>query len=148
MQKKTKVGAFLKKAAPALLKVLGTTVKTFTGLDISKVTDAIMGSTELTEVDKETALALLELDKADLLAISERWKNDATSDSWLSKNVRPIVLMFLVGTTSLFCFLDSVATGFTVKEHWVTLFSTILVVVVGAYFGGRSWEKAKKIVTK
>ena len=145
---KTRIGSFLDKAAPTLLKGLGTAVKTFTGLDISSVTNAILGSSELTETDKETALALLELDKAELHEISERWKADATSDSWLSKNVRPIIVLYLLFITSLFCLLDSIDNNFTVRDNWIELLSYLLGITIFAYFGSRGGEKIMKIIKR
>lgn len=76
--------------------------------------------------------------------ISERWKSDMNSDSWLSKNVRPLTLMFLVVCTVLMVFIDSGVIGFTVEDKWVDLLQIVLITVIGAYFGGRSFEKIKK----
>ena len=65
------------------------------------------------------------------------------SDSWLSKNIRPLTVIFLVACTVLLIFIDSGVLKFEVKEHWVDLLQIILVTVIGAYFGGRSYEKIK-----
>ena len=67
------------------------------------------------------------------------------SDSWLAKNVRPIILMYLTFMMTLLAFLDSAVKTFTVKEMWVTLLTTLLLAVYVAYFGGRSYEKGKKL---
>ena len=66
--------------------------------------------------------------------ISSRWEADLKSDSWLSKNVRPMVLIFI----------DAGALNFEVKSSWVDLLQLVLITVIGAYFGGRSLEKVKK----
>jgi cation transport ATPase len=76
--------------------------------------------------------------------VSDRWKNDMNSDSWLSKNVRPIVLLFLVLSTVLIVFIDAGVIAFNVKEKWVDLLQLVLITVIGAYFGGRSYEKTKR----
>ena len=76
--------------------------------------------------------------------ISSRWKSDMTSDSWLSKNVRPLVLIFLITCTMLLIFIDAGALNFEVKSSWVDLLQLVLITVIGAYFGGRSLEKVKK----
>jgi len=76
--------------------------------------------------------------------ISDRWKADMNSDSWLSKNVRPLVLIFLVVSTVLMIFIDAGAISFTVEEKWTDLLQLVLITVIGAYFGGRSFEKRKK----
>ena len=76
--------------------------------------------------------------------ITDRWKADMNSDSWLSKNVRPLVLIFLVVSTVLMIFIDAGAIQFNVEEKWTDLLQLVLITVIGAYFGGRSFEKRKK----
>jgi len=76
--------------------------------------------------------------------ITERWKMDMASDSWLSKNIRPLVLIFLVVSTMLLVFIDAGVIAFEVKASWVDLLQLVLITVIGAYFGGRSLEKVKK----
>ena len=77
--------------------------------------------------------------------ITERWSADMNSDSWLSKNVRPLVLIFLVVSTVLMIFIDAGTIQFTVEEKWTDLLQLVLITVNGAYIGGRSLEKTKKI---
>ena len=76
--------------------------------------------------------------------ITDRWSADMNSDSWLSKNVRPLVLIFLVVSTVLMIFIDAGAISFTVEEKWTDLLQLVLITVIGAYFGGRSLEKRNK----
>ena len=76
--------------------------------------------------------------------ITSRWKADMNSDSWLSKNVRPLVLIFLVACTMLLIFIDAGKLNFNVKDSYVDLLQLVLITVIGAYFGGRSFEKRKK----
>ncbi len=76
--------------------------------------------------------------------VTERWKMDMNSDSWLSKNIRPIVLVFLVISTVLLVFIDAGFIKFTVQDKWTDLLQLVLITVIGAYFGGRSLEKVKK----
>ena len=76
--------------------------------------------------------------------ISDRWKADMNSDSWLSKNVRPLVLIFLVVCTVLMIFIDAGTIAFEVEEKWTDLLQLVLITVIGAYFGGRTMEKRKK----
>ena len=76
--------------------------------------------------------------------ISDRWKADMNSDSWLSKNVRPMVLIFLVISTVLMIFIDAGTINFNVEPKWTDLLQLVLITVIGAYFGGRSFEKRKK----
>ena len=75
---------------------------------------------------------------------TERWKFDSNSDSWLSKNIRPRVLLILVISTILLVFVDAGVLEFDVKESWVDLLQIVLITVIGAYFGSRGLEKYKK----
>ena len=99
---------------------------------------------------EEKAEALNEINKVFLDAeakiqaeVSARWNADMASDSWLSKNIRPLVMIFLVVSTVLLIFVDAGAIKFQVKESWVDLLQLVLITVIGAYFGGRSVEKIK-----
>ena len=76
--------------------------------------------------------------------VTARWESDMKSDSWLSKNVRPMTLIFLVVSSVLMIFIDSGTINFTVDDEWKSLLQLVLVTVIGAYFGGRSYEKIKK----
>ena len=76
--------------------------------------------------------------------ITDRWKSDMNSDSWLSKNVRPMVLIFLVVCTVLMIFIDAGTIAFEVEEKWTDLLQLVLITVIGTYFGGRSFEKRSK----
>tara|TARA_R100000231_G_scaffold90764_2_gene68514 strand:+ start:113 stop:505 length:393 start_codon:yes stop_codon:yes gene_type:complete len=76
--------------------------------------------------------------------VTKRWQADMQSDSWLSKNVRPLTLMFLVASTIIMVFIDAGAISFTVDTEWKDLLRVVLITCIGAYFGGRSYEKAKK----
>ena len=76
--------------------------------------------------------------------ITDRWKADMNSDSWLSKNVRPLVLIFLVVCTVLMIFIDAGTIAFEVEQKWTDLLQLVLITVIGAYFGGRSFEKRQK----
>ena len=99
---------------------------------------------------EEKAEALNEINKVFLDAeakiqaeVSARWNADMASDSWLSKNIRPLVMIFLVVSTVLLIFVDAGIIKFVVKESWVDLLQLVLITVIGAYFGGRSVEKIK-----
>ena len=76
--------------------------------------------------------------------VTERWSMDMKSDSWLSTNIRPLTLIFLVISTVLIIFIDAGVLQFDVKSSWVDLLQLVLITVIGAYFGGRSLEKVKK----
>ena len=76
--------------------------------------------------------------------ITDRWTADMNSDSWLSKNVRPMVLIFLIVCTMLLIFIDAGTIAFEVEDKWTDLLQLVLITVIGAYFGGRTAEKFKK----
>ena len=76
--------------------------------------------------------------------VSERWKADMNSDSWLSKNVRPLVLVFFIVCTMLLVFIDSGSIAFQVDEKWKSVIEITMITIIGAYFGVRSVEKLKK----
>ena len=80
--------------------------------------------------------------------VTNRWQADMNSDSWLSKNVRPLVLIFLVISTVLMIFIDAGTIQFTVEEKWTDLLQLVLITVIGAYFGGSSYEKVTKVKNK
>jgi len=143
---KTRVGNFLKSikgVAPDVLNLVGN----ITGVDMLKnLGNAIKSDSMMSEDDKATAIELLELDISEMEEVTKRWSSDMTSDSWLSKNIRPIVLAWLVIFVSLFAVVDSIESiDFTVEAAWITLFSTLLVTVIVSYFGSRGVEKYQKI---
>lgn len=75
--------------------------------------------------------------------VTARWLSD-NQGSWLTKNIRPLVLIFLCVSTVLLIFIDAGLITFEVKASWVDLLQLVLITVIGAYFGGRSFEKIKK----
>ena len=75
--------------------------------------------------------------------ITDRWKSDMASDSWLSKNVRPLMLIFVMVCTMLLIFIDAGFIAFEVEEKWTDLLTVVLITIVGSYFGGRSLEKVR-----
>jgi len=76
--------------------------------------------------------------------VTERWKADLEHGNWLTRSVRPLVLVFLIVTTVLMVFIDSGSLQFNVEEKWTDLLQLVLITVIGAYFGGRSIEKVRK----
>lgn len=109
------------------------------------VKNLIKGDAKLTPEDKETALKLLELDMLEMESVSQRWQADMNSDSWLSKNTRPLTLIYLTVITTLYIILDSLDIAFDIDGAWVELLKTLLVTIYVAYFGSRGFEKVKNI---
>ncbi len=116
-----------------------------TGGKISDVFSALTKDDTLTPEEKEMLLKELEQDMIEMQEVTKRWQSDMTSDSWLSKNIRPLSLAFLTLTLFVYVILDSSLEGFTIKTEWVNLLSSLLLVVYGGYFGARAVEKVAKI---
>lgn len=139
----TKVGKFLKGAAPKLLDIIG---DVFPSVGIlSKAKDLIKKDTNILKEDKDIALKLLEIDVIEMQEVSKRWSSDMASDSWLSKNTRPMTLIFLTVSMVFLIVLDSLNIGFGVANQWVDLLKSLLITVYVAYFGSRGVEKFKSI---
>jgi len=100
---------------------------------------------ELSEDDKQKSIKLLEMDIMEMNNVSKRWSSDMGSDSWLSKNVRPLTLVYLLAFMGVIIICDSLNIKFEVKEAYIKLLEALLITVVFAYFGSRGAEKFKKI---
>ena len=143
--KETKVGQFLTEKVPSLVGIVGDVLPDAGVLGVVKGLIQKEPDVILPPEDKEKALKLLELDMIEMQEVSKRWDSDMKSDSWLSKNTRPISLIFLTLSMVLLIILDSFNWGFSVAEGWVSLLQTLLVTVYVAYFGSRGAEKFKSI---
>ena len=114
--------------------------------DVGNVIDKLTTTDEERLAAKQKIQELLE--KADQDAqtqITERWKLDMQSDSFLSKNIRPLVLIYLTVIFTALAFFDGNIGGFKVAEEYIPIFQSLLITVYGAYFVGRTWEKSKKV---
>ena len=103
---------------------------------------------EKLEIKKQVQIILEEADKNAQQQVTDRWNADMNSDSWLPKNIRPLVLVFLTFVFSLLAFTDGNIGEFKIAKEYIPIFQTLLVTVYGAYFVGRTWEKAKSIIKK
>ena len=112
---------------------------------LSMVKNLINKDPDLPPQDKETALMLLEQDMIELKEVSKRWESDMKSDSWLSKNTRPMALIFLTLSLIVFILLDGFNTSFGIDGEWINLLKSLLITVYVAYFGSRGVEKFKTI---
>ena len=142
----TKVGQFLSKAAPGILGTVGNVLPDQGVLGLVK--NLIHKEPALPQEDKEKALMLLKQDMVEMQEVSKRWESDMKSDSWLSKNTRPMSLIFLTISMVLLILLDSFDWSFSVSSGWVDLLQTLLVTVYVAYFGSRGAEKFQTIRKK
>jgi len=137
----TRVGDFLRsinfsKAAEVVMDIVGG--------DFKGALETIKGSDELTPAQIEFALKELEFDKQEMQEVTKRWESDMLSDSWLSKNIRPLTLAFLTATLFIYIILDSALDGFKIDDAWIDLLSSLLLLVYGGYFGARTVEKVVK----
>tara|TARA_R100000329_G_scaffold104015_1_gene85420 strand:- start:23245 stop:23688 length:444 start_codon:yes stop_codon:yes gene_type:complete len=141
--KDTKLGQFLSSKGSDIVNLVGDTLPNQGLLGVLK--NVISKDDALPPEDKEKALKLLEMDSIEMQEVSKRWSSDMASDSWLSKNTRPMTLIFL--TISMVCLilLDSFNIDFSIDTSWVDLLKSLLVTVYVAYYGSRGAEKFKSI---
>ena len=140
--KETKVGKFLL-GKSGIINVISNILPDQGALGMVK--NLIQSDPDLPSQDKETALKLLEQDMVELQEISKRWDSDMKSDSWLSKNTRPMALIFLTLSLIIFILLDGFDIAFSIETGWIDLLKSLLITVYVAYFGSRGVEKFKTI---
>lgn len=114
----------------------------------TKVLEAISEDKDLSAPQKEILLANLKQDVTEMEEVTKRWQSDMQSDSWLSKNIRPLSLAFLTIALFLYIILDSALEGFKIDNAWIDLLSSLLLLVYGGYYGARAVEKVTKIRRK
>lgn len=141
--KETKVGIFLKEKAPKIIDKIGDLLPDKGILGV--VAKLIKEDDAITPEDREHALRLLDYEIQEIQEVTKRWVGDAMSDSWLSKNIRPLTLAYLMLVMTVLVILDSIENTFVVKDVWVTLVGSLLTTTVIAYFGSRGIEKYRKI---
>ena len=144
--KDTKIGKFLAGTVPSIIDTVGDVLPDSGVFGLVK--NLIHKDPALPPEDKEKALKLIELDLIEMQEISKRWESDMKSDSWLSKNTRPMSLIFLTISMVILILLDSFELNFVVNENWVDLLKTLLITVYVAYFGSRGAEKFQAIRKK
>jgi hypothetical protein len=139
----TRVGDFLRSIN--FSKALDVVAKLTSGDVSGAIKELSDNSNELTQEQREVALELVKLDMKAQEDVTNRWKYDMESDNWLSKNVRPLALIFLTVATVLIAISDSMNWNFNVDTSWIDLLKTLLITVYTAYFAGRSFEKYRKL---
>jgi len=107
------------------------------------VIKAISKDKDIPAKDKEMMLADLEQDVIEMQEVTKRWQSDMSSNSWLSKNIRPLSLAFLTFSLFIYIILDSSLEGFKIDSEWVSLLGNLLMLVYGGYFGARTLEKIR-----
>ena len=130
-----------KDVAPELLSVVGSV----TGIEqLKDLADKIGKDDKLSEADKELLLEELRYDMLEMEETTKRWISDNETDSYLTRNIRPLTLAFLTATLFIYIILDSSIQGFKIDPNWIDLLSSLLLLVYGGYFGMRSAEKITK----
>tara|TARA_R100001594_G_scaffold35621_1_gene65057 strand:- start:229 stop:624 length:396 start_codon:yes stop_codon:yes gene_type:complete len=119
--------------ASELLKNVGEVVDNLTTSDQERI-----------EAKNKLEAVIMDYESKMQQEVTARWTQDMNSDSWLSKNIRPLTLIFLVVSTVVLIFIDAGVIDFNVEESWINLLQITLLTVIGAYFGGRSYEKVKR----
>lgn len=100
----------------------------------------------MSEEERVFALKVMKMDIEEMKGVTDRWKSDMSSDSFLSKNVRPLSLIFLTISTMILIYLDSFyGEEIIVPSEWIELLKSLLLGVYIAYFGSRGIEKYKSI---
>ena len=117
--------------------------------DLIKNVDSLVDNLTTTKEEKKQLSISLKKVLLDAQAkmeaeISQRHANDMNSDSWLSKNVRPMTLVFVIVCTMLLIFIDAGILDFSVKNEFISLLSTTLIAIISFYFGSRGFEKIKR----
>ena len=113
--------------------------------NIGNVIDKLTTTEEEKLIIKKQIQEILEKADSDAQAqVTDRWKSDMASDSFLSKNIRPLVLIYLTVVFTVLSFFDGNIGGFAVAEQYIPIFQSLLITVYGAYFVGRTWEKYKR----
>jgi len=115
--------------------------------EIGSVIDSLTTTKEeKLEIKKQLQVIFEKAEANAQVEVTSRWKSDMSSDSYLSKNIRPMVLIYLTFIFSLLAFTDGNIGDFQIALEYIPIFQTLLVTVYGAYFVGRSWEKGRKIM--
>lgn len=142
-EKKTKIGKFLQSINfKKVAEVVGNVVTGDWKAAIDVISDKDNG---MSPEERAFALTVMQLDIQEMESVTERWSSDMASDSYLSKNVRPLSLIFLTIATVILIYLDSFNADVEVPSEWIELLKSLLLGIYIAYFGSRGLEKYKAI---
>ena len=145
--KDSTVGQLLFGAASIINPTLGNVLQ---GLTSPKEALAAITKSDVSAEDKiKLQQIVYDQQNKEIESITSRWQADSMSDSWMSKNVRPLVLVWCICIFSLAGILDSVESiPFHINSTWNDTFEKVMMAVVLAYFGGRTTEKATSMFKK
>ena len=112
--------------------------------DVNNIVDTLHTSpVEKKEIKLKFKQLLADAESKAQEQVTRRWEADSKA-GWLPANIRPLTLAFLVISTIILIFIEAGMIDFEVKDNWIDLLQLVLITVIGAYFGGRSFEKFKK----
>ena len=118
------------------------------GNTIEKIGDVVdklsTSDEERMEAKRAMKQILLDAEAKGQEQVTRRWEADMKSDNWLSKNIRPLICIFLTAMFVIISIFDGNAGGFEIAPAYIPIYQTLLITVYGAYFAGRSIEKIKK----
>ena len=130
----------------SILKAVGSLLGGDTIKDVGNIIDNLHTSKEeKAEAKQKLEQILAEAEQAAQAQVSARWEADLKHCSWLSKNIRPLTLIFLTAIFTILSIFDGNVGEFTIGEAYVPVYQTLLMTVYAAYFAGRSIEKVKKV---
>ena len=130
----------------SILKAVGSLLGGDTIKDVGNIIDNLHTSKEeKAEAKQKLEQILAEAEQAAQVQVSARWEADLKHGSWLSKNIRPLTLIFLTAIFTILSIFDGNVGEFTIGEAYVPVYQTLLMTVYAAYFAGRSIEKVKKV---
>ena len=130
----------------SILKAVGSLLGGDTIKDVGNIIDNLHTSKEeKAEAKQKLEQILAEAEQAAQAHVSARWEADLKHGSWLSKNIRPLTLIFLTAIFTILSIFDGNVGEFTIGEAYVPVYQTLLMTVYAAYFAGRSIEKVKKV---
>ena len=130
----------------SILKAVGSLLGGDTIKDVGNIIDNLHTSKEEKEAAKQKMEEILAAaEQAAQAQVSARWEADLKHGSWLSKNIRPLTLIFLTAIFTILSIFDGNVGEFTIGEAYVPVYQTLLMTVYSAYFAGRSIEKVKKV---
>ena len=138
----TRVGDFLRSIN---FKDVASVVGNVATGNFTQVIKTLTSSKELTQEQIDKSLQELEYDMREMEEVTKRWESDNKTESYLTKNIRPLTLAFLTATLFIYIILDSSLKGFSVDSEWVSLLKGLMMLAYGGYFGVRSVEKVFKI---
>jgi hypothetical protein len=125
------------------MAILGTILSGLLGKADTIIDECITSKEEKMQLKNEMQKIIQEQEALIEQEITKRWQSDNQQSSWLPRNIRPLVLGWLVVSTTFLIFIDAGVISFVVEEKWVDLLTVVLITVIGAYFGSRGLEKIK-----